>query len=84
MICEDFADSILSSATLQFRFQGMVGFKACLVAQEGYVWNGSITSDSMTMPVSGSKFVRLEVRNATDSMVALTNPIFMENNVAGS
>jgi hypothetical protein len=55
----------------------MSGYKACWVTEKGYVANATIHgSNPISRTVAGAKFIRVEIRNTTDSMIALTNPIY--------
>lgn len=69
-----------NGATAVFTGTGFTGQKACFVNENGYFYNTSIvdgTPISQSVPAS-SKFVRVEVRNATttDDMLGLTNPVW--------
>jgi hypothetical protein len=52
---------------------------ACFVSEEGYVRNETVAGEAITLPVeAGSRFLRVELRNSTNSLVGMTNPIYFE------
>lgn len=52
---------------------------ACFVSEEGYVRNETVGGEVITLPVeAGSRFLRVELRNSTNSLVGMTNPIYFE------
>lgn len=75
----DKLSSSASGTTAVFTPTGFSGQKACFVSDQGYFYNTSIADGSAIqqgVPPS-AKFVRAEVRNATDdSMLGLTNPVW--------
>lgn len=68
------------SAKAEFSAQGgLVGHKACFVSDAGYFYNATIVRDGQEIVrkvPDGARFVRVEVRNATDGILALTNPVW--------
>ena len=68
----------LRSSFVELSSQGLVGYKASFVTDTGYLLNKTVAADGVVRTeVTGKKFVRMEVRNGTDSMIALTNPIWL-------
>jgi hypothetical protein len=66
------------SAAARLETEGLNGFKACFVTDNGYVRNETITGDGLiSLEVEDVRFIRAEIRNGTDSMIALTNPIYL-------
>ncbi|KAF2092660.1 PHP domain protein [Rhizodiscina lignyota] len=55
---------------------GLKGLKACFVSEKGCFSNRTISSATMTQSFADVRFVRVEIRNATDAMVGLTNPVY--------
>lgn len=52
---------------------------ACFVSEKGYFRNETIVDGtSIDLDVEGIQFVRIEVRNATDVVLGLTNPVFFQ------
>jgi predicted metal-dependent phosphoesterase TrpH len=53
--------------------------EACFISEAGYFHNESIVPGKEIVQVleEGLRFVRVEVRNASDILLALTNPIFL-------
>ncbi|KEF59685.1 uncharacterized protein A1O9_04531 [Exophiala aquamarina CBS 119918] len=53
--------------------------KACFISDAGYFHNESVVPGEKIVQVvdDGLRFVRVEVRNASDVLLALTNPIFL-------
>jgi hypothetical protein len=68
---------LVGNATALLTTQGLQGLKACFISEKGYFYNTTVVDGktlSRAVP-SQSKFVRIEVRNGTDTMIALTNPV---------
>ncbi|ETN37347.1 uncharacterized protein HMPREF1541_08338 [Cyphellophora europaea CBS 101466] len=52
---------------------------ACFLSEQGYFHNQSLVDGgSIELAVEGLAFVRVEIRNSTDIMLGLTNPVFFE------
>lgn len=67
-----------TNATATFSAEGLSGNKACFVSDAGYFYNATVVDGQYivrSVP-AGAKFVRVEVRNMTDGMLALTNPVW--------
>ena len=53
------------------------GARACIVGENGYFQNVTVQDgEDIRHAVKGHSFVRVEVRNSTDGMLAMTNPIW--------
>lgn len=59
--------------------EGLVGGKVAFISQKGTFYQEEIKAGrNIVCPVSKADWVRVEVRNATGSMLGLTNPIFLK------
>ena len=75
-------DDQLDQASLNLTPNGFSGMKACFVTDQGYEKNVTIYGEDaieMDVPVA-IKFVRAEIRNDTETVFALTNPIWIGSN----
>ncbi|KIX08766.1 uncharacterized protein Z518_03423 [Rhinocladiella mackenziei CBS 650.93] len=72
------AKRVLDSDTVaEFAGTGFEGASACFVSEQGYFRNESITGGQrIKQAVSGMDFLRVEVRNSSDILLGLTNPIY--------
>jgi hypothetical protein len=60
-----------------FSATGLQGATACFVNEEGYFKNLSIVNaQQIQQAVAGMEFIRVEVRNRSDILLGLTNPVF--------
>ncbi|KAJ9615021.1 hypothetical protein H2200_001095 [Cladophialophora chaetospira] len=60
-----------------FSATGFQGAKACFVTEVGYVKNVSIVNaQQIQHGVAAMEFIRVEVRNGSDILLGLTNPIY--------
>lgn len=64
------------SATASFSATGFDGATACFVNEKGYFHNASIGQQPIEQLVAGMQFVLVEVRNTSDILLGLTNPIY--------
>ena len=66
---------------LRLRCRGGAGCRLDLLDQTGIVWDQTIEQDDQTilvdLPVAASIFVRAELRDGDEAVVALTNPIYL-------
>jgi hypothetical protein len=68
-----------ANGTLVLTARGFGDAKACFVSESGYFHNRSLAGDGQVeVMVESSAFIRVEVRNSTDVLLGLTNPIFFE------
>lgn len=76
----DIVDVEGSSVEAKLLATGFTNVTACFVTEEGYVHNETVTDDeAISLPVeAGTRFLRAEIRNSTNSLVAMTNPIYFE------
>ena len=52
--------------------------KLCWISEQGYFRNDSVADGQrMEQGVEGLRFIRVEVRNETDALLGLTNPIYL-------
>ena len=57
--------------------RGLEGSRVCFLSEKGYFHNESIADGQrVEVAAAGLGFVRVEVRNATDVVLGLTNPVF--------
>jgi hypothetical protein len=69
--------AVRGDAVATLRATGMAGNKACFVSEAGYLRNHSIVDGEVVeQMVSNLKLVRVEIRNVTDGMIGLTNPVY--------
>ena len=67
------------STTAMFVAKGLQGANACFINEKGYFRNESIGDGvRIQQGAMGTKFVRLEVRNASDILLASTNPVYFD------
>ncbi len=65
------------NAYASFSAIGCQGADACFVNEQGYFKNVSIKdAQQIRQPVAGMVFLRIEVRNGSDILLGMTNPIF--------
>lgn len=73
----DKVEGFFGNATARLSSTGLDGLKACFISERGHLANKTVTPGAtVSQSISGSSFVRVEVRNSTDGMIALTNPIY--------
>ncbi|KIW92433.1 uncharacterized protein Z519_07417 [Cladophialophora bantiana CBS 173.52] len=66
-------------AYASFSATGFEGAHACFVSEKGYFHNVSIVNAQRILQnVAGMDFVMVEVRNTSDVLLGLTNPIYFE------
>ena len=67
------------NANAVFVAKGLQGANAYFINEKGYFRNQSIGDGvRIQQVVADMKFVRVEVRNASDILLALTNPIYFD------
>ncbi|KPI38254.1 uncharacterized protein AB675_12148 [Cyphellophora attinorum] len=66
------------SGTAVLAARGFLDAIACFVTDTGYVKNQSLTEDPVRYEVDDSRFIRVEVRNSSDVLLGLANPVFFE------
>lgn len=73
------AESFEGSVEATLLATGFTNVTACFVTEEGYVHNETVTEEAIVLPVeAGVRFLRAEIRNSTNSLMAMTNPIYFE------
>jgi hypothetical protein len=71
----------IGNASVSLTSSGFENNRACFVTNAGYVRNETISAGSViSFPLTDNHatFLRLEIRNSTDGILSLTNPIFIE------
>lgn len=63
--------------TFNLEATGFADATACFVSEQGYFHNESLFQGQLTVNASGLKFARVEIRNSTDVLLGLTNPIWL-------
>ncbi|OAG40039.1 hypothetical protein AYO21_05720 [Fonsecaea monophora] len=62
-----------------FSSTGFDGAHACFVSEKGYFQNVSIVSEQrIQQNVAGMDFIRVEIRNGSDALLGLTNPVYLQ------
>ncbi|KIW77540.1 hypothetical protein Z517_09986 [Fonsecaea pedrosoi CBS 271.37] len=62
-----------------FSSTGFEGAHACFVSEKGYFQNVSIVSEQrIQQNVAGMDFIRVEIRNGSDALLGLTNPVYLQ------
>ncbi len=67
-----------ANATARFVGKGFDGAQACWVSERGYFRNVSIVDgQKIEQVVANMQFIRVEVRNSSDTLLGLTNPVYL-------
>jgi hypothetical protein len=56
--------------------KGFAGANACFINEKGCFHNATVTAQAVQQSVAGMEFVRVEVRNGSDVLLGMSNPIF--------
>ena len=76
----DIGDTLLRSGKMQAEFRSNTAGRLRLTDQQGWFSDTSIASGTVVVPIpERSLWVRAELRAEDGSMIALTNPIYIQH-----
>jgi hypothetical protein len=79
VVSKGYHDKMGRPLMAEFKGTGLRGARVCWVTEKGYTRNDTIPEDgSLSFDPEALRFLRVEVRNETDFMLGLTNPIYFQ------